>query len=174
MEELKTCSACKEELSLEKFHKCNSRKDGLQAACKPCRNQRNKRWRDENRDRIASYGKAYHVNNRDRIRERKRKYHVNNRDRIRAYKKAYYAENLDKLRAYNRAYRTANSQKSRTHTITSIAIRAGRLVRQPCEVCGHEKVDAHHDDYSKPLEVRWLCRQHHAELHAKERAASCS
>lgn len=62
------------------------------------------------------------------------------------------------------------------------AIKAGLLVRQPCEVCGQkperkswsglplneaETVVAHHDDYSKPLDVRWLCRQHHAEHHRR-------
>lgn len=45
------------------------------------------------------------------------------------------------------------------------AIATGRLVRQPCEKCGATKVDAHHDDYSKPLDVRWLCRKHHLEHH---------
>lgn len=45
------------------------------------------------------------------------------------------------------------------------AIDRGLLTRQPCEVCGEEKVDAHHDDYTKPLAIRWLCRRHHMELH---------
>lgn len=45
------------------------------------------------------------------------------------------------------------------------AIRSGRLVRQPCEVCGDDQVDAHHDDYDKPLDVRWLCRKHHRAAH---------
>jgi hypothetical protein len=45
-------------------------------------------------------------------------------------------------------------------------IRMGRLVRQPCEKCGTaDRVHAHHDDYSKPLSVRWLCRTHHDEHH---------
>ena len=52
------------------------------------------------------------------------------------------------------------------------AVRAGRILRQPCEVCGVRhgntrpdgtviRVEAHHDDYSKPLEVRWLRGEHH-------------
>ena len=45
------------------------------------------------------------------------------------------------------------------------AIRNGSLQRGTCEVCGAERVDAHHDDYSKPLDVRWLCRRHHLQLH---------
>lgn len=44
-------------------------------------------------------------------------------------------------------------------------IKKGVLVRQPCEVCGLSEVEAHHDDYSRPADVRWLCRAHHRELH---------
>jgi hypothetical protein len=45
------------------------------------------------------------------------------------------------------------------------ALKAGRLVRNPCKVCGDVKSEAHHEDYSNPLEVEWLCRWHHAERH---------
>jgi len=49
---------------------------------------------------------------------------------------------------------------------TNRAIQSGKLPRQPCEVCGtDEKIDAHHDDYTRPFDVRWLCRVHHAEHH---------
>lgn len=48
------------------------------------------------------------------------------------------------------------------------AIKRGELTRQPCEVCGDPKVDAHHDDYSKPLDVRWLCRKHHRLHHVSQ------
>ena len=52
--------------------------------------------------------------------------------------------------------------------IISEMVRGKFLIRQPCEVCGAEKSEAHHDDYEKPLEVRWLCRKHHREHHAKD------
>jgi hypothetical protein len=39
------------------------------------------------------------------------------------------------------------------------------LVRRLREVCGDPDAHAHHEDYSKPLEVRWLCTQHHNEAH---------
>jgi hypothetical protein len=45
------------------------------------------------------------------------------------------------------------------------AITAGKLEKQPCEECGNEKAVAHHDDYDKPLEVRWLCYRHHRLWH---------
>ena len=50
---------------------------------------------------------------------------------------------------------------------TRYAIKMGKLVKEPCEVCGELKVHAHHDDYTKPLQVRWLCQKHHTELHEK-------
>jgi hypothetical protein len=51
------------------------------------------------------------------------------------------------------------------------AVAAGRLDRQPCEVCGL-KAEKHHDDYSKPLEIRWLCRRHHRDHHSKATGAT--
>ncbi len=47
------------------------------------------------------------------------------------------------------------------------AIQAGRLVRQPCQECGEVRSEAHHEDYSKPLEVIWLCKPHHREADAR-------
>lgn len=45
------------------------------------------------------------------------------------------------------------------------AIQRGEIIRQACVVCGAEKAHAHHEDYSKPLDVIWLCRKHHREVH---------
>jgi ribosomal protein S27AE len=48
------------------------------------------------------------------------------------------------------------------------AISYGRLKRSPtCEQCGRTtRTQGHHDDYAKPLDVRWLCSSCHVRLHA--------
>lgn len=56
-------------------------------------------------------------------------------------------------------------EKVSARKILAQAIRSGNIVKQSCEVCGDLVSFGHHDDYSKPLEVRWLCRKHHRELH---------
>lgn len=44
----------------------------------------------------------------------------------------------------------------------------GRIKRGECEVCGEkERIHAHHPDYQKPLEIKWLCAKHHKEEHRK-------
>jgi hypothetical protein len=69
--------------------------------------------------------------------------------------------------AERRAERTALQRKKRAaHEAVRVALREGLLQRAPCEVCGTtEDMCAHHDDYDKPLDVRWFCREHHSELH---------
>lgn len=57
--------------------------------------------------------------------------------------------------------------KLRVRAICVHAIRSGRLQRLPCEGCGEVKSEAHHDDYSKPVDVRWLCRKCHGRVHRK-------
>ncbi len=57
-------------------------------------------------------------------------------------------------------------EKDKARRAVTRAIKSGRLVRLPCEECGSEdRVEAHHDDYSKPMKVRFLCRGHHREVH---------
>lgn len=58
-----------------------------------------------------------------------------------------------------------NYKKYRAHFKLRDAILRGDIKRKPCEVCGEEKSDGHHEDYSKPLEIMWLCHKHHEEHH---------
>lgn len=67
----------------------------------------------------------------------------------------------------NKAWEAKNPEKKKAHKDVENAIRWKRLVKGPCEVCGAEKVEAHHDDYSRTLDVRWLCRPHHLEHHRR-------
>jgi len=71
-------------------------------------------------------------------------------------------EKLEKSRTYNKSVKGRASQKLRD------AVRQGKIKRQPCEKCHEPNADGHHDDYSKPLDVRWLCRKCHAQHHLFE------
>lgn len=70
----------------------------------------------------------------------------------------------EQLSRQDRAIRTA--ARSYLHAM----IRKGLMVRLDCEVCGsNENIEGHHDDYTKPLDVRWLCKAHHIEHHNNEK-----
>lgn len=45
------------------------------------------------------------------------------------------------------------------------AVQKGIIKKKPCAVCGEEKVEGHHPDYSKPLYIVWLCKRHHVDTH---------
>lgn len=66
----------------------------------------------------------------------------------------------------NQMVRERFPMKYRARNAVNNAVRNGKLIKQPCEVCGRTKdIHGHHDDYSKPLEVRWLCPPHHKAWH---------
>jgi len=68
---------------------------------------------------------------------------------------------------YGRKRRLNSPGKVKANNAVGNAIRDKRLIRQPCEVCGNLKSQAHHDDYRSYLKVRWLCFKHHREHHGQ-------
>ncbi len=92
-------------------------------------------------------------------------------EKVRARRQAWRDNNREKVREQGREqakiYRQRHPEKSKARDKVKKAVRSGRLVRQSCEVCGDLDTQAHHDDYSEPLEVRWLCKFHHVQEHKK-------
>lgn len=94
-----------------------------------------------------------------------------NRERLRELHKGYHAANMrDPVRAEQeraRRRRWAREHKDQVNAMMRINkyIKSGLVSRKPCEICGETKSHAHHDDYTRPLNVRWLCPVHHKEWH---------
>lgn len=71
-----------------------------------------------------------------------------------------------------------NTEHRRVNQLVQQAIARGVLIPEPCEVCGIfgkdengiRRVDAHHCDYNKPLDITWLCKKHHIEWHKNNTA----
>ena len=57
--------------------------------------------------------------------------------------------------------------KNATRVKTYTAIKKGILIKNPCVICGENKAEAHHNNYTNPFDITWLCRKHHIEHHDK-------
>lgn len=88
---------------------------------------------------------------------------------------AYAREHKTNIKAYTMHYKRKPKDKKdgdwykkrkRRH-ITKAAVRNGLIVKPDgCQVCGtKDKIEIHHDDYDKPMSVRWLCRECHCRHH---------
>ena len=80
-------------------------------------------------------------------------------------KRKWDLENPERKAEVTKKYRENNPKKYKAHSMVGSAIKSGKLTPQPCSVCGAEKVHGHHPDYDKPLDVIWLCAEHHSEWH---------
>jgi hypothetical protein len=69
-------------------------------------------------------------------------------------------------REITKRYKEKNPHKVIAHSAIYNAIIAGKLKREPCEICGSTlSIQGHHEDYANPYDVIWLCIQHHKDLH---------
>jgi hypothetical protein len=154
----KICFKCGELKPIDDFYKHPQMKDGHINKCKECTKKDVKNNILENKNYYLQY---------DRIRSREEarlKNMSDNRDKKIEEDPEKYRE---MIRKSNKKYNDNNPEKRKAHLIVEHAIKKGILIKQPCEICGNLKAHAYHDDYSKPLEVRWLCIKHHREFHRK-------
>jgi len=149
---MKTCRECGVEKQLDNFYKHFAMADGHLNKCIDCVKSRISKHRDQNLEKIRQYDKHRSMLP-HRVQARK-EYGKTEKGKI-AKTKA--------LKNYYEKY----PLKRASHVITNNAIRDGKLVRQEnCSECNSiEKIEAHHDDYTKPLDVRWLCNKCHRNWH---------
>jgi hypothetical protein len=77
-------------------------------------------------------------------------------------RKTYKSRNI---KGKNWKYIKNNPEKYNARKIVYINVRNGKLKKENCKICGSIKSEAHHKDYSKPLEIIWLCKEHHTDEH---------
>lgn len=170
----KQCTKCETTKPVGEFYKAKSRPKGRSHCISCMRNQR-RRWILKNEERLAMYRATYRKNNKERITE----WRKSNRERAREYMSDWRKRNTERLIEYRKsterkekhAASVARSRRKwpirqQARNKVQQAIKCGALKQQPCIVCGSEQnIEAHHSDYSKPLDVDWLCRKHHVLWH---------
>jgi hypothetical protein len=101
-----------------------------------------------------------------------RKWKKENKEHVYKERTKWNKDNIEKVREYKRKWQKNNNEKVEAQNLLNTAIMKGIIVKEACSVCGDIKSQAHHPDYSKPLEVIWLCQQHHKDLHVKLKEAA--
>lgn len=149
----KRCFKCSGLKKLTDFYRHPTTADGRLNKCKQCTKRDVNRYRHENTEKVRAY-------------DQKRAQEPARKRKSAGYRRTFLARHPGILTAYSQRQRRRNPVKYAAVTAVGNAIRDGKLLRQPCEVCG-AKAHAHHDDYRRPLEVRWFCPKHHRELHKR-------
>tara|TARA_R110002153_G_scaffold269609_1_gene435327 strand:- start:436 stop:900 length:465 start_codon:yes stop_codon:yes gene_type:complete len=150
---MKKCFKCGAEKPLTDFYKHPQMLDGTVNKCKDC----NKRDVKENRKINADYYREYDAKRFQedpKVRARHRRYAQTDAGRASLQKSR---DNWDKI----------NPDKKAAHTILNNAVRDGRAEKpNNCSRCGASgRIEGHHHDYTRPLDVLWLCRQCHVNEH---------
>ena len=82
---------------------------------------------------------------------------------------SYRLKYRKRQRIINRACRLRNPWVGEVHGKVQVALRNKVISRGPCQRCGNTKSEAHHEDYTKPLEIMWLCRRCHIAVDQRHR-----
>lgn len=62
-----------------------------------------------------------------------------------------------------------HEQREAARTCFKAAVYNGAITQKPCAVCDDPHSEGHHFDYTRPLEVIWLCKPHHGAVHSGAR-----
>ena len=154
---VKTCFKCGNEKPISEFYRHPQTNDGFLGKCKECTKSDVTKKRSENLDRYRKY-------------DRDRNTLPHRLEAIKTYQKTEEGKKVH-IKA-NRRFIEENPEKRQAHIALNNAVRDGKLVKpSTCDDCGFSgTLHGHHEDYTKPLEVIWVCPPCHAQRHKKKAA----
>lgn len=167
MEE-RTCKVCGETKPISEYYKHAGYAD---TKCKECAKAYSREYGRNHKEKIKAYRKEYYRKNKARSLERSKQWVENNREAHRRHCRESNQRHYDELLVRMQKYRSDYPDRYKARGIVSSKIQQGKL-RKPttCEVCGSEGyIEAHHEDYSKPLDIIWCCKKCHWILDEKRR-----
>lgn len=157
---MKKCFKCNIEKDLSEFYKHSKMSDGHLGKCKNC----TKYDTVSNKNKNLEYYQEYDRNRPNKLERCEKK---------RLHQKTEHALKLK--HAHQKKYKAKNKNKTNARSHLRRAVISGKLIKKNCSICGNEKSEAHHEDYSKPLDVIWYCDFHHKarhkEINAEKRKA---
>lgn len=185
---MKKCTKCKVEKPFDEYHKAKSKKDGYMPSCKACRKIIGAIRHSANREKHSERTKKYYAQNKDAIDEKHRQWYWKNRDEVLVKRREklstldaktknkerwveWNEKNKDAIREYRREYhknwRKQNPGRQKIYWMVCAALKEGKIVKPlMCQLCGKtSKLQGHHADYAKPLEVIWVCIKCHHKIH---------
>lgn len=139
-------------------------------------------YREKNRKLLAEKARKYYYENKECVLGKRAEYREKNKEKI-SLKEAqkrlsdpdrfeknkakhfeWSSQNRERINSYQRRWYQENKEKRRAHVVLNRAVKAGSLTRpNRCSECYKIcKPDGHHVDYSKPLNVIWICRACHS------------
>jgi len=148
---MKKCTKCGGEHPLASFYKNSKLRGGRANICKEC----HKASIRANQKKRIEYYLEY---------SRKRKKCPVYQAAQRAYR--HSASGRAAKKKANLRYERKNPGREKANKAVAYALKTGLLIKKSCTVCGTTKsIHGHHEDYSKPLDIIWLCALHHSEVH---------
>lgn len=140
----KVCTQCKEPKSFDNYFKDLRGRFGLVAICKVCRSASASKYNLDHREELVS------------VRYEQRQRH---KERIRAYKKSPKGKAVAK----RTVAKNLNAEKSRKYYMKR---KYKLVIPDHCQRCEETaNLEAHHEDYNKPMDVIYLCKRCHTDEH---------
>ncbi|KKM95884.1 hypothetical protein LCGC14_1183610 [marine sediment metagenome] len=129
-----------------------------------------KGWYSSNREHSNRNSRRWRIKNRERMLEYQREYDKNNRDRRKELARTYRKVNPSMVCKVNKNYRLKYPERIRANNYLNNSIISGKIVKPLlCSNClkgtTSNNLHGHHSNYSKPLDVIWLCTTCHGIEH---------
>lgn len=170
----KKCTKCEVIKSLEEFRKSARYKDGRYSRCKEC--VKEYEAENTNHEKKLKSREKYRENNRERIRQQDKEAYMKDPDKFRQKarisQKKYFdsPKGKEKYKQEGLKLREKYPEKARARSLLSNAVCEGKIIRpSQCSLClsSDGVVEGHHPDYSKPLDVIWVCKSCHFVIHER-------